>query len=77
MSDNEVVINWLYCCIAPSRSFKQKVNVMTDLIFVAGQALSIGGLAYGWYLVLTHCDGAGAARAGADKLALLHHLAMA
>lgn len=50
---------------------------MADIIFVAGQALSIGGLAYGWFLVLNYCEPAGVARAPRDKTALLHHLAMA
>ena len=50
---------------------------MADLIFLAGQALSISGLAYGWFLVLTYRDDAGVARAPADKTALLHHVAMA
>ena len=50
---------------------------MTDLMFVAGQALSISGLAYGWFLVLTYSGHAGASRTSGESTASLHHVAMA
>jgi hypothetical protein len=50
---------------------------MADFVGLAGQALSVGGLLYGWYVTLAYCDEAADARAGGDKQVLLHHLAMA
>ena len=49
---------------------------MADVLFAAGQALSVAGLAYGWYLSLTYCDRTDEARAVREKTTLLHHLAM-
>lgn len=50
---------------------------MADIMFTAGQVLSVMGLAYGWYLTLTCSDPAAATPAIREKTALLHHLAMA
>jgi hypothetical protein len=50
---------------------------MADVLFAAGQALSMAGLVYGWYLALTYCDHSDEMRAERAKAALLHHLAMA
>ena len=50
---------------------------MTDLVSLAGQTLSVCGLAYGWFLALTYCEQATDAHARGDRPALLHHLAMA
>lgn len=50
---------------------------MADLIFLAGQAFSISGLAYGWFIALTYCEQTIDARIRRDKPALLHHLAIA
>ena len=50
---------------------------MADFVWLAGQALSVCGLAYGWFLVLTYCDTVTDARIRRDEPALLHHLAMA
>ena len=50
---------------------------MVDLVFLTGQALSIIGLAYGWFIVLTYRDPVSESRVRCDKAALLHHLAMA
>jgi hypothetical protein len=51
---------------------------MIDLLFSAGQALSVIGLAYGAFLALTYREQANETRANHDrKIALLHHLTMA
>ena len=50
---------------------------MADILFAAGQALSVIGLAYGWYLSLTYCEPADEVSPVREKAALLHHLAMA
>jgi len=50
---------------------------MADLVWLAGQTLSVCGLAYGWYVALTYCDRVTDAPARGDTTALLHHLAMA
>lgn len=50
---------------------------MADLFMIAGQALSVGGLLYGWYLSLLFCEHAGAAPTACGDRILLHHIAMA
>ena len=50
---------------------------MIDLFFVAGQALSAIGLAFGGYLSLTYRSGVGDAREMRAPTACLHHLAAA
>jgi hypothetical protein len=50
---------------------------MIDLLYAAGQVLSVAGLAYGWYLSLTYCAPADAASTRCKDKALLHHWAMA
>lgn len=50
---------------------------MADLLVTAGQALSVIGLGYGWYLTLVYCDNDCAAPTDRGEAVLLHHLAMA
>lgn len=50
---------------------------MMDWLFMAGQALSLCGLAYGWYLVLIYCGYAGGPRVRDEHAMLLHHAARA
>ena len=51
---------------------------MLDLIVLAGQALSVIGLGYGWYVAITYDDGAiERRRTRRSPPPLLHHLAMA
>ena len=47
---------------------------MIDLIFVAGQAVSVIGLAYGGYLSLTYRSHFGDAREKRAGTACVHHL---
>ena len=47
-----------------------------DLVVLAGQALSVIGLACGWYAAITY-DEATDRRARRSTPVLLHHLAMA
>ena len=50
---------------------------MADLLMIAGQALSVCGLLYGWYLSLLFCNCADDEIAAHSKRMLLHHVAMA
>ena len=50
---------------------------MSDLLFPAGQVLSVLGLVYGWFLSLTYCERADEMDKVREKAGLLHHLAMA
>lgn len=50
---------------------------MADLLVIAGQALSVIGLVYGWYLSLLYCGGDSEVPANRGEVILLHHLAMA
>lgn len=50
---------------------------MADILMVVGQALSVTGLLYGWYLTLTFCAEPADENAARRDLPLLHHIAMA
>lgn len=50
---------------------------MADALMVAGQALSVCGLLYGWYLSLLFCDCADEEITARGEIVLLHHIAMA
>ena len=50
---------------------------MADYFFLAGQVLSVIGLAYGGFLSLVFCYQADDMREVREKAMLLHHLAMA
>lgn len=50
---------------------------MADLLVIAGQALSVIGLGYGWYLTLLFCDNDIEVPTARGEVVLLHHMAMA
>ena len=50
---------------------------MADVLMVTGQALSVTGLLYGWYLSLWFGAGRTEESASRSNVALLHHIAMA
>jgi hypothetical protein len=49
---------------------------LADLLVTAGQALSVIGLGYGWYLTLLFCENDIEAPTARGEAVLLHHLAM-
>jgi hypothetical protein len=50
---------------------------MVGILFIAGQMLGVLGLAHGWFLSLTYCDHADAARTVREQATFPHHLAIA
>ena len=55
----------------------RKVNNMIDLLFSAGQALSVIGLAYGCYLSLSKSALTESASEAGRRTTPVHHVAMA
>ncbi len=49
---------------------------MIDVLVIAGQALSVSGLLYGWYLSLLFGDCVDEEITARSNTALLHHIAM-